>query len=111
MGLIQDLKDTIKEKKKVFVLIVIAAIAIGAIYAFIKTPKKPWEPPRNVHREYMGEVLQKLKKGRSAPDLQQGNDALPEAREHQQRGREIAPPPARREELSPQPGRSRYSDF
>jgi hypothetical protein len=43
--------------------------------------------------------------------LQQGNDALPEAREHQQRGREIAPPPARREELSPQPGRSRYSDF
>ncbi len=109
MGFLDDLKNTFKMKLKVGIMIIIAGIIIGILIGYLRGGKKIWTPPRNVNREYRGEIIQKLRQGKTAPVIKQKReDIKPEKKE--QKTREITPPPASKKEFEPSAGDS-YSDF
>ncbi len=110
MGLINDVKDSFKRNIKMLILVIIASVIIGISWSLIKGKKKEWAPPRDINREYQGEIIQKLLQGRTAPDVQNNREQIaPERREQQDRG--VTPPPADRREFAPRQSNGNYSDF
>lgn len=109
MGFLTDIKDTVKSNKKVMIVVIVIAIIIGVAWGLLRGGKKMWSPPRDINREYRGEIIQKLRKGDSTPSLQDRREVIT-PRRREQRERQIAPPPANERDFTPR-GNETYSDF
>lgn len=91
------------------IIIIIIGVVAGILLALISKSKKPWTPPRDVNREYRGEIIQKLRQGKTAPVIKKRSvDIKPEKRK--QKIKEITPPKANKKEFEPSGGEN-YSDF
>lgn len=109
MSFISGLKNNFKKYLKTGIIIVIVGAVVGILIALFTTKNTEWTPPRSVNREYRGEIIQKLRQGKSAPKIRQrSQEVKPETKK--QKTKEVTPPPAKKKDFEPSIGDS-YSDF
>ncbi len=111
MSMIEQFKITIKKNLKLLIIILSLSVVFGVVIGLLKSSKKEWSPPRDMNREYQGDIIQRLRQGQTVPQYQRRRrESATTTERRQQRERRQTAPSAVVNEFAPRRNES-YSDF